>query len=154
MARTKVAQRNTDLIVAKGGIDYVCDTLATGDNLRDIARAIGVNHHALHRWVQREENVEQYEAANRARAELIIAEIDEIVDDPTLGNYTDKEGNIRVDSGSVNRAKLRIEHRHWLAGKLDPDAYGEKDKNNVQINLNNIHLNALRSAKDSKVIDG
>jgi len=39
--------------------------------------------------------------------------------------YTDKEGNERIDSGMLGRAKLELDAIRWSAGKLAPKWYGD-----------------------------
>jgi hypothetical protein len=74
---------------------------------------------------------EMYYYARRVYAELLMDEIIEIADDatddwiPTL----DKKGNVnghRPDTECLQRSRLRIDTRKFLAAKLIPRIYGEK----------------------------
>ena len=44
----------------------------------------------------------------------------------TLGKPKADDFEVQTDHESVNRARLRIDTRKWLAGKLKPKAYGER----------------------------
>jgi hypothetical protein len=44
----------------------------------------------------------------------------------------------------VARDKLRIQARHWIAERVDRSAWGQQQAA-VQINLNGLHLDALRA---------
>lgn len=137
-----------------GGIDGLCGEYAAGASLRAMAEKYEVSYSVMYAYMTRAENVEKYTAAKSMKADLVMEEVMEIVDDPELGEYIDDNGNTRVDTGAVNRARLRVENRRFLAGKLDPAKYGDdKTPVNVNLNLGDMHVNALR-AKKNQVIDG
>ena len=101
-----------------------------GESLRAICRdddfpAIGT----FLRWVSAHSHLrEQYDIAMQLRAEKYVEEIIEISDDAT-NDYMEKHGQDSVgyvlNGEFVQRSRLRIDARKWVASKLLP-RYAEK----------------------------
>lgn len=72
------------------------------------------------------EFADRYARAREAQADHIFEEILRIADDATNDMIDDGEGGKRLDTEHVQRSKLRIEARKWMAGKLRPKVYGDK----------------------------
>lgn len=75
----------------------------------------------------------QYATAKMMQAELLAEEIPEIADDCTndwMESLNDEEKGIgyKLNGEHVNRSRLRIDSRKWLASKLAPKIYGTLDK--------------------------
>ena len=47
----------------------------------------------------------------------------------------------------MQRDKLRVVHRHWLAGKLDRAQYGERAPQEVSLSVGNLFLAAMRGGR-------
>lgn len=62
--------------------------------------------------------------------ETAVEEIREIAD-ADMPTYTDENGNRRVDPAAVAQARLRIDTRKWIAGKLNPRRYGDSSTLNL-----------------------
>lgn len=57
-------------------------------------------------------------------------------------------GPIRVfDPEAVQRSKLRIEARKWMAGKLRPKVYGEKSETTHTLNPGQSFVDMLKEAQ-------
>ncbi len=69
---------------------------------------------------------EQYAQAKRCQVEILIDEILEIADDDLQDKFTNSQGEIIFNNSVINRAKLRIDTRKWLASKLVPRVYGTR----------------------------
>ncbi|WP_238400326.1 hypothetical protein [Legionella bononiensis] len=69
---------------------------------------------------------EQYAQAKICQIELLIDEILEISDDTTQDQYVNELGTLVPNPPAINRARLKIETRKWLASKLVPKVYGNK----------------------------
>ena len=67
----------------------------------------------------------RYAKAKLLQADLLAEECVDIADDSTNDVIVDEEGRERINSEFVNRARLRIDTRKWLAGKLLPKQYGK-----------------------------
>ena len=73
-----------------------------------------------------EEFVRQYARAREAQAEVRADEIVDIADD-VLSDFTkDKDGKVTVNHDHIQRSRLRVDARKWIAAKLLPKRYGDK----------------------------
>lgn len=69
---------------------------------------------------------EQYAQAKICQIELLINEILEISDDASQDQYVNEEGVLVSNPQAINRARLKVDTRKWLACKLVPKVYGNK----------------------------
>lgn len=114
--------------------DKICDALADARSLRSICLEDGMpSQSTVFRWLADERYTafrEQYARAREAQADALFDEMLDIADDGT----NDWETRERPDGSTyealnhehVQRSKLRIEARRWMAGKLRPKVYGDK----------------------------
>lgn len=114
--------------------DRICDALADARSLRSICCETDMpSQSTVFRWLADERYAnfrERYARAREAQADAIFDEILDIADDGS-NDWMER----RRDDGSVDevlnhehvqRSKLRIEARRWMAGKLRPKVYGDK----------------------------
>ena len=97
--------------------------------MRTIGAMDGMPHQAtIMAWLDgsRPEFSEQYARAREAQADKLAEEILAIADDGRSDTYLDAEGNEKTDSEVIQRSKLRVEARKWLASKMAPKKYGDK----------------------------
>ena len=107
----------------------ICTHIADGKSLRAIGAMDGMPHQAtIMAWLDgsRPEFSEQYARAREAQADKLAEEILAIADDGRSDTYLDAEGNEKTDSEVIQRSKLRVEARKWLASKMAPKKYGDK----------------------------
>ena len=110
--------------------DKICEIIATTTkSLRTICNDEDMpSVTTLLKWVrERKDFAEQYARAKEEQADMLIEEIIDIADDNSedlLGE--DKNGNKIENKEFVNRSRIRIDTRKWLASKLKPKKYGEK----------------------------
>jgi len=112
--------------------EKICSLIAEGNSLRSICKRNEMPDKAtVMRWlgVHREFS-DQYARAREAQADKLFEECLEIADD-TSGDYIKKKNDDgstfwAVDHEHIQRSKLRIDTRKWMAGKLAPKKYGEK----------------------------
>lgn len=69
---------------------------------------------------------EQYAHAKRCQIEVLIDEILEIADDASQDQYVNELGALVSNPPAINRARLKVDTRKWLACKLVPKVYGNK----------------------------
>lgn len=114
--------------------DAICEKIADGESLRSICLSPDMpSKTEVFRWLGAAENAafrDQYARAREAQADALFDEIQDIADDGS-NDYTTKErpdgSEYDVfDAEHVQRSKLRIETRKWMAGKLRPKVYGER----------------------------
>ncbi len=108
----------------------ICTRLAGGESLRAICRDDTMpSFSAVINWLfdgEHEEFVAQYTHAREAQAEVWADEIVSIADEATGDTTTDKDGKPVVDHEHIQRSRLRVDTRKWIASKLLPKRYGDK----------------------------
>lgn len=105
----------------QGMADLICERIADGESLRAICVGDDMpNRSTVFRWLSLEEGFSnQYARAREEQADLLFDETLEIAD-----QYDSSKD--KTDVEHIQRAKLRIDTRKWVAGKLRPKKYGDK----------------------------
>ena len=67
---------------------------------------------------------EAFKKAKIHQADFLAESIEDIASEKFF--FTDDKGNKRVDPAFVNDKRLRVDTRKWIAAKLLPKAYGDK----------------------------
>ncbi len=115
----------------------ICLRLADGESLRSICKDEEVpDKSTVLRWLAvHEEFRDQYARAREAQADHYAEEIVDISDDGTndwMERQSTAEKGAGVNTGwvlngeHVQRSRLRMDARKWLASKLAPKKYGDK----------------------------
>lgn len=107
----------------------ICEHIAAGKSLRTIAALDGMPAQStIMVWLdgKHPDFTEQYARAREAQADKLAEEILSIADDGRNDTYIDAEGNTKSDTEVIQRSKLRVEARKWLASKMAPKKYGDK----------------------------
>lgn len=119
-----------------GGLEWVLEELASGLTPAKVAEYIGCSRGWLVTWFGRDE--ERAKLVSRARSigaggmvEQAILKIEDLDGLP----FTNED---------LGLAKLRFESKKYLASKMDPGTYGEKQAPTVAINIGDLHLAAVR----------
>ena len=101
--------------------DAICELIADGRSLREICRRDDMpSTSTVCKWLAEQQLFsEQYARAREAQADTLFDDVLAIADQYDTG--ADKE-----DPDTIQRARLRIDARKWMAGKLQPKKYGEK----------------------------
>lgn len=116
--------------------DIICDMVST--TTKGLRRLCAENpelpdESTIHRWrLKHEAFREQYAEAKRVQAELLAEEIIEIADDSSHDVIYDNDGNERINSEFVNRSRLRVDTRKWIAAKLLPKVYGDRPQDDTK----------------------
>lgn len=101
--------------------DKICDRVAKGESLRDIALDDAMpSRVTLYKWLIDDRKpyfISQYERAVDIRAENKFDEIERIAED---------------ESRDVQRARLMIDTRKWYLSKIMPKKYGERQALDAQ----------------------
>lgn len=110
--------------------DAICGRLIEGQSLRKICLDDDMPHAAtVCRWLADDRYSafrEQYARAREAQADTLFDECLDIADDGTNDWMADAEGGEKYNGDSVQRSKLRVDTRKWMAGKLASKKYGDK----------------------------
>lgn len=109
--------------------DRICERIADGESLRAICADEDMpDKSSVMRWLnEREELQDQYARAREIQADALFDDILDIADngvnDWIEANADEPE---KYNGDNVQRSRLRIDARKWMAGKLRPKKYGEK----------------------------
>lgn len=115
----------------------VCEEIAsTSKSLRTICAQKGMPsvRTVLHWLRDKEDFLRQYTRAKEEQADLLVEEMIDISDDGSNDLMTITKGyeSYEVENKEVvNRSKLRVETRKWIASKLKPKKYGDKVQNEL-----------------------
>lgn len=141
MAGQPKKRRMLQLIKDKGGWQVVFDRIAAGEPMSRIAPDYEISSAFLGWYIRRTPKLlAVYEQAKTAaaafHAEEALRVVQEAQTDPIVGTQ------------NMTKAKLVSDQHRWMAGKLDKEFWGDdKGKQEVNLNLNigDLHLEALRS---------
>lgn len=133
--------------------DEICDQITDGKSLRSI---LGANDgypasSTIYKWLSQNQTfAEQYTRAREAQADTLFDETLDIADDSNddwieRKHFAGADESPQLNGEAVARAKLRIDTRKWIAGKLRPKKYGEKLELDQTINAGD-SLTALLEA--------
>lgn len=107
--------------------DKICSLVATtSKSMRTICKEVGIDYQTHLNWFRSHpEYFDQYARAKEDQSDLLIEEMIEIADDSSEDEETTDNG-VRINSEFVQRSRIRIETRKWIASKLKPKKYGER----------------------------
>lgn len=107
--------------------------LAIGESMRTVCKRPGMPAMStVFKWLREyPEFTEQYARAKEEAADVLIEDILDIADDGTndFVPKRNKDGEIvglMVDKEAIQRSRVRIDTRKWLASKLKPKKYGDR----------------------------
>lgn len=113
--------------------EEICDTIASSS--KGIKKLCRENEHwpsymTIYRWLRKhKEFCDLYTQAKRDQIQVYVDEIIEISDESSHDDLVNKNGDVYCNSEWINRSRLRVDTRKWLAAKLVPRLYGEKIQN-------------------------
>lgn len=134
MAGKPMRRMNIKLIEDSGGEETLLALIRSGYTVKRCAERLGVSQSVLQMWLT--DTPERRERVALARAEAAAHLADETLEIADAATNDDE----RV-------ARLRIDTRKWLASKWAPNTYGDQRGPVVQVNINDMHLRAVRSAE-------
>lgn len=113
--------------------DRICAQLADGDSMRTVCKDDGMPcKTTVFMWLRtNEEFLNQYTRAKQESADALTDEMLDIADDASNDwmerrDKDDQSIGWQLNGDHVQRSRLRIETRKWLASKLKPKKYGDK----------------------------
>ena len=139
--------------------DRICAKLACGKSVRTICKSADMpGMETIFRWLRENPDFrEQYARAKAEAADALVEEMLDIADDGTNDwmEIHDKDGacvGYKINGEHVQRSRLRLDTRKWIAAKLKPKKYGDqldlnhgvKPDNPLADLINSIQGNALK----------
>jgi hypothetical protein len=109
-------------------VTVICARLAAGESLSAICRDEGYpTIVTVYAWLMKHETFfKMYTRAREEQADTLADEIVAIADDGKNDTYVDDDGIERTNQDVIQRSKLRVDARKWVAAKLKPRKYGER----------------------------
>lgn len=97
--------------------DDICSLLIDGKSLRKVGKELGFTMQSFFRWTREHEGFsEQYTIAKQEQCDMLVEDILDIADET---------------HHDVQRAKLRVDTRKWIASKMKPKKYGDFQRQEV-----------------------
>ena len=111
--------------------ESIFELIENGKSLRKALATVKLSSSTFFIWIDENENKsKQYARACEERAEALLDEMLDIVDDKSNDIIeTDLGDGIIVEKPNnevIQRSRLRYDARKWLISKLNPKKYGEK----------------------------
>lgn len=125
--KRRVIASNLDKI----GETTLLEKIASGMTMAGLARELGISNLSLYNWIKKDPD--RQDRFRQARAIAADAWADECLDIADAADHV-----------SANADRLKIETRKWLAGVTNPEKFQSKPTTAVQVNVNQLHLDALR----------
>lgn len=113
--------------------DRICERLIEGESLRGICSDDEMpSKSTVFKWLNEQQSFsDQYARARSVQADVLFDEIQDIADDGSNDwmEKRDQDGAMigwKENGEALQRSRLRVDARKWMAGKLAPKKYGEK----------------------------
>ena len=84
------------------------------------------SHETFYQWLRKYPDLaDLYASAKKDQVTALVEDILEIADDSTQDEIIDEHGNSHANNEFINRSRIRIDTRKWIATKLVPRLYGD-----------------------------
>lgn len=131
--------------------DDICEMVSNSERgLVYICKDKGIKTNTFYDWIAKDvELMNKYARAKELQAEYMAEQILNIADQSENDDLIDEEsGNVRQNSEWINRSRLRVDARKWLASKLLPKKFGDKVQQEVSIASDGIAQLLIKPASD------
>lgn len=125
----------------------ICERIADGESLKAVCTAEDMpSKSSVYLWLTRHsEFSDMYTRAREDQADTLADEIIDIADDSTRDTILKKnhDGTTYEVANTewINRSRLRVDARKWVAAKLKPKKYGERLDHNHTVEPINVNIN-------------
>lgn len=108
--------------------DIICERLCDGESLKSICSEEGMPSRSMvFRWIAKHDDFrDRYAQAKQEQAEALADDIISIADETFNDQVMDANGNERTNNEAIQRSRLRVDARKWVAAKLKPKKYGDR----------------------------
>jgi len=109
-------------------VNTICKEVAGGRSLRSVLRDENMpSNPTFSKWMKdSKQRLLQYTCAREDRADFIFEQILDISDSQEGDMITLEDGREVVNHDVIQRARLRVDSRKWMLGKMQPAKYGER----------------------------
>jgi hypothetical protein len=120
--------------------DLMCALLADGQSLRKVCENDWAPDKAsVFRWLRTiPEFCDQYTRAKAEAAESMADDMIDIADDASndwMAKHDPNNPGYMLNGEHINRSRLRVDTRKWIAAKLKPKVYGDKIEHEHTVSL-------------------
>lgn len=111
---------------SKKKAEEICRLLSGGKSLRKICEMPGMpSREAVYSWLfSQQEFADQYALAREIQADYYSEQCLEIADDGTNDTYELEDGSKKVAHDHIQRSRLRVDTRKWIASQMAPKKWG------------------------------
>ena len=145
-AKAKIAAKEKKARATRAAFNKVCDLIADGpkESVKEITadNSIGISRSGFYYLLKGrdDEVLDRYAQARAMQADRLAGEIISIADG--------------ASKDTVNQARLQFDARRWMAGKLAPKTYGERQTVNMSHNNLDNETDDELLARAKKLADG
>lgn len=116
---------------SQDGFDKILERISDGESLKSICDDKDMpSRMSFFRWIASDKELEKrYKYAREEQADAIFDEVLCIADDARNDWMAANDGDnaaYKLNGEHVQRSRIRIDARKWVAGKLRPKKYGDK----------------------------
>lgn len=106
----------------------IIEQIEAGNSVKSILDKEGYpSRTTFYSWLNKSpERIELYKAATEIRADGIFDDMLVIADDRTNDRFLDAQGNVQQSMTAVNRARVQLDTRKWVLGRMNPKKYSDK----------------------------
>lgn len=124
-------KKKSDLeLLNKIGEDTIIAMFESGKSIADICIGLGIGKRALDAFIDENDLSPKITRARTHAADLLAVETIQIADE--------------LEEDHPSRARLRIKTRQWIAERWDQKTYGLQKAQQININVQDLRMNALR----------
>ena len=108
----------------------ICRRIVEGESLTRICKDDDLpNVSSVYLWlIKNKDFSEMYARAREDQSDTLADQIIDIGEETPMMVITDEDGKVtkRMDPAGINRNRLRVDARKWVAAKLKPRKYGDR----------------------------
>lgn len=122
MAKQNYTNKEKDKVITD-----VSDFISDGMPIYKACLKAGISKKTYLKWISESDQYARLHSfAMQDRADAIFEEILNIADATKDDVIEDDNGNKIINHNVIQRDRLRVDSRKWIAGKLNPKKYGDK----------------------------
>jgi hypothetical protein len=119
-------------------LNNIFNHISNGNSLHKSLRLFKLSTEMFYLWIDMDFSLSQrYARAHEKRADALF----------------DKSIDMAATIPDVNRARLVVDTLKWVAGKLNPQKYSDKQNINIISNTNNNILNLSSDEREAKILE-
>ena len=141
---------------------HICEQIATTTkSLRTICYEENMpSVGTVLKWMNDDKNgfLAQYARAKESQADMMADEMIDIADETNHDTITTEDGREIQNSEWINRSRLRVDTRKWIASKLKPKKYGDRITQELTgadggpIHITGMEIVSYKKPNDEKII--